>query len=338
MKEPWFWRDDGPTARLAAATLAPAAALYDSVQRLKWARAKPARAPAPVICIGAATLGGVGKTPFALALCALLGPDSGACFLTRGYRGRTRGPLFIDRLADETGEAGPNAPEVSAADVGDETLLLARRAPVVVSRNRPAGARLAADKGAKLIIMDDGYQNPSLVKDCSILLVDAADPGEEARVFPAGPMREPIARAAARADIIVAIERPGAVDRAAQLFADRPVFRARQVVDNAPPPGPVVAFCGIARPHRFFNALAERRFTLKETIAFPDHHSFTEAEWSRLSALAAKTGARLITTEKDFVRLPPAWRVDVETLSVAMAIEAPDEMRAAVRAAVERRT
>ncbi|PQA87218.1 tetraacyldisaccharide 4'-kinase [Marinicaulis flavus] len=303
MREPWFWRTDTPTARALAALLTPAAWIYQAGHRLRWAMTKPAKASLPVICVGNATLGGAGKTPFAILAAALL-REAGVApvFLTRGYGGALGGPLTVDPAKH------------TAYSVGDEALLLARHGPVIVSRDRPAGARRAAKTGAQVIIMDDGFQNPSLAKDLSILLIGEEDAQTNGALFPAGPYRESPSRAKARADIVVAVkagpsEKPDGADMAAWLEAE-----------GAPAPERVIAFAGIGRPEKFFRTLEEAGFTLARRIAFPDHHPFTEIELEHLMKDAARQKARLICTEKDHVRLPPAFREDILALPVAMQV------------------
>lgn len=316
IREPWFWRSDSLAARLVAASLEPTAGLYDAVQRMVARPRIPAPAPAPVLCIGNATLGGVGKTPCALMLHALLEEKGApAAFLTRGFGGREAGPVQVDPTIH------------SAADVGDEALLLARRGPTWVARQRFAGASAAVRSGAKLLIMDDGYQNPTIEKTASILLIDAADPAGNGRVFPAGPLREPLARAVARADLVVFV-----VARESDLIAPetealtegRPTIRVWLDPDGAPAPERVLAFCGIGKPRRFFTMLESLGFDVVEKYAFPDHHPYAPAHLERLSQHAAREGAALITTEKDFVRLPTELREGVLTLPVTMRADRPE--------------
>ena len=310
MKEPWFWRDTGFAARAAVLALAPASFLYDLAQRLRAASTRPAQIGAPVICIGNATLGGVGKTPFALMLQKLMlrhGVD--AEFQSRGHGGSLKGPVLV-------------GDHHVAAEVGDEPLLLAGAAPTWVAKDRLAGVRVSAHAGAKAIIMDDGLQNPTIRKDLSFLLVDAADPAGNNRVFPAG--------AAPRAD--------GAGDRARRRRRD---CRARRTGDRGVGPpslsriteiettissGKAVAFCGIGAPDRFFDALEARGFSLAARIAFPDHHRFTAVELETLRRKAATAGAALITTEKDFVRLSPEARDGVAVARLKMSVDNPDAL------------
>jgi tetraacyldisaccharide 4'-kinase len=309
MREPWFWRSRSPAARAATLLLTPAAIAYQAGHRLLWAATAVERAPVPVICVGNATLGGAGKTPFAMLAAELLREEGvTAHFVTRGYGGALTGPVAVD----------PD--RHNADDVGDEALLLARRAPAVVSRNRLAGARLAAANGAQAIVMDDGFQNPSLRKDLSILVIDAAAPYGNAHVFPAGPLREPVKDALARADAVVLMA-PRA-DYAPDLhrlglkdFAG-PVLTAWLAPAAAPPSGPLVAFAGIGRPQKFFDTLRAAGGEVVEEGMFPDHHPYRESHLKWLERIAAARGARLITTEKDFVRLPQSLRDRVTAFPV----------------------
>lgn len=319
MKEPWFWRDDGFAARAAAAALTPAALIYDCGQRLRAALSSPAKAAAPVICIGNATLGGVGKTPFALMLQRLL-KDNGvtAHFLSRGYGGSLNGPALV-------------LPQHIAAEVGDEPLLLSAAAPTWIAKNRAAGA-MAAAKGADVVIMDDGFQNKAIAKDIAILLVAAKDPCGNGRIFPAGPLREPLARAISRADAVVIVgEGEPKID-----FGARPVFRASSTIETAITPKKLVAFCGIGAPDRFFSSLEAKGFALAAKVAFPDHHVYSPSELQALRKQAANENAQLMTTEKDYVRLAAADREGVETAKLKMTVDDPERLVLSALAAIRR--
>lgn len=311
---PGFWSDPDGAGHPIARLLSPVSALYRMIDRRKRASIMPWRAPGPVICVGNASMGGVGKTPFAIFLSSLLaqaGHRPG--FLTRGYGGSETGPLRItpDHAADET---------------GDEALLLARHGPVIVARDREAGARmLFASGNANVLIMDDGFQNPALVKDISFLLVDAYAGFGNGLVFPAGPLREAPGEARARADAVVVVTASEAAEVPAALagFAGSlPLFRA-WLAPLAPAPETVVAFCGIGRPAKFYATLERAGYTLAATRDFPDHHPWRQGDLAALQSLAAHHGAPLITTEKDHVRLPAAFRETVQTLPVRMAVDDP---------------
>lgn len=302
--EPWFWRERSLAASAASWALAPTALLYEAGQNLRRAATRPVRLSTPVICIGNATLGGVGKTPFALLLQTLLAQqDLTTHFLSRGYGGALEGPVRVG--ADH-----------SSADVGDEPLLLARAAPTFIARNRLKGARAAA-AGADIIIMDDGFQNPTIDAPCAFLLVNAADPSGNGRVFPAGPLRERLAQAARRADALVLVgDGP-----APTVGRDLPIFRMSTTIAPSIEPQPVLAFCGIGRPERFFGDLARAGFSLVDAVAFPDHHAFSDHEIARLKANARRSNARLITTEKDLVRLRGEARDGVAVAALKASVD-----------------
>lgn len=306
MRPPAFWQGD----RWIARALGPASCLYAQAAAWRQRRASPQRAAVPVVCIGNLVSGGAGKTPTALAVArALLAEGRRPVFLTRGYGGRTKGPLRVDPAAH------------NAALVGDEPLLLAGTAPVVVSADRVAGARAAIAAGADVVVMDDGFQNPHLAKDLSILVFDAAVGLGNGRVLPAGPLRERPQAALARAQALLVVgEEPDTVVRQLGALAPHlPLLSAR-----LEPTGPafagrrVLAFAGIGRPQKFFDSLLRSGAELVATRAFPDHHRYRPAELAGLRSEAARLQATLVTTEKDLVRLPPAERRGIEALAVEL--------------------
>jgi tetraacyldisaccharide 4'-kinase len=232
--------------------------------------------------------------------------------VTRGHGGRILGPHRVDPASD------------TYRDVGDEPLLLAATAPVWVARDRAAGARAAAEAGADIVLLDDGFQNPGLTKTASILMVDAASGFGNGRVIPAGPLREPVAGGLARADAVVLVGSEADADRTLARWPELsrlPVIRARMVpmrtgLDLAGEP--VVAFAGIGRPEKFFATLREMGADLVETHDFPDHYAYPDAILKRLVTSADRANAMLVTTEKDAVRLPPAYRREVMTVQITL--------------------
>jgi tetraacyldisaccharide 4'-kinase len=294
MRAPAFWWRDGA---IAAGLLAPFAALYGAVAARRLAR--PGRtAGIPVLCVGNLTQGGAGKTPTALAVARML-TAAGArpFFLTRGYGGRLAGPVQVDPAHH------------TAHEVGDEPLLLARVAPTIVAHDRVAGAEAARAAGASVIVMDDGFQNPALEKDLSLLVVDGRTGIGNTRVFPAGPLRAPLDAQLARAQALVVI---GDGTGAAALMANArtrglPVFHARLEPDRAViagiADGEVLAFAGIGDPDKFFATLAASGIEASIKLRFPDHHHYTAAEAQALLKEADRQGLALVTTEKDLVRL-----------------------------------
>lgn len=306
MRAPEFWSGDAEgrdRAPALQALLAPVSMIYAAAGAMRQRNAKPFRAPIPVICVGNLTLGGAGKTPVTRALRAVLPRDTHV--LSRGYGGRNAGPLRVT--------AG-----MSADEVGDEPLLHAADGPAWISRDRVAGARAIAEAGARLIVMDDGHQNPTLAKDFSLVVIDASALIGNRRVFPSGPLREPLNAGLERADAIVLL-RGGADEGERPEFLSaftRPILTAVLTPLAPPPAGELVAFAGIARPDKFFDTLRGAGARLAECVPYADHHRFDDDELNWLATLARERGAELITTEKDHVRLPEAWRARVAALPV----------------------
>jgi tetraacyldisaccharide 4'-kinase len=236
---------------------------------------------------------------------------------------------------------------MSAQEVGDEPLLHAAEGPAWISRDRVAGALAAANNGAHVIIMDDGFQNPTLAKDLSIIVVDPASGIGNGKVFPAGPLRERLSDGLARADAIVllsapALKAPVDAEAADAAPADqdwlrgfaKPILRAR-LEAVAPPPGKYVAFAGLARPEKFFDTLSALGVELEDMVPYPDHHPYTDDNLEFLTRLATERGAALITTEKDAARLAPEWRARVAVLPVVARFDdeaALDALLAPIRA------
>jgi tetraacyldisaccharide 4'-kinase len=320
---PSFWWDEPGTA---ATVLAPVGAVYGAVAAIRL-RQTGERAGVPVICIGNPTLGGSGKTPTALALARLLIEHGERPFLlSRGYGGRLAGPVRVDTQHHR------------ADDVGDEPLLLARGAPTIIARDRVAGARAARKAGASLIVLDDGFQNPSLTKDLSILVIDGRRGVGNGRVFPAGPLRAALAAQLERAQAALLIgEAPAGAAAAMEAQArGLTLFRGRLVPDAASAAAltgsRVLAFAGIGDPEKFFATLRDAGIDIAVARGFPDHHRFTAQEASALVAEAERAGLTLVTTEKDLVRLThkralAALAARSRALPVALQIEEEDRFR-----------
>ena len=294
MREPEFWWREGS---IGGRLLAPAGTIYSAVARMRLAR-RGGRAVVPVICIGNLVLGGAGKTPAAMAVAKLLKrARERPVFLTRGYGGRLQGPITVDAATHH------------AREVGDEPLLLAQVAPTIVARRRVDGAKAAIAAGATVIVMDDGFQNPSLHKDFSLLVIDSVQAVGNGRVFPAGPLRAPLFAQLRHAGALVVVGEGRAAAKVAS-HAQRlkvPVFAASLKPDSdfisALERGRVLAFAGIGNPDKFFATLAAAGIVLGETRSFPDHHFYTRAEAQDLCARADAEGFVLVTTEKDMARL-----------------------------------
>jgi tetraacyldisaccharide 4'-kinase len=300
---PEFWARRGFLSSL----LQPLAWSYaaGAAARQRWTR--PERLPLPVICVGNAVAGGAGKTPVVLSLAARLrARGRNVHILSRGYGGSRAGPLRVDPARH------------GAAEIGDEPLLLAEMAPTWVARDRVAGGRAALVAGASLLLLDDGFQNPRLVKDQSLLVIDGAYGFGNGRILPAGPLREALAAGLARADaaVLMGEDRTGIAAR----LRGKPLLRARLVPEAAErfAGKRVVAFAGIGRPGKFFETLEGTGAHLVARHGFADHHRYDEAELSRLAAEADASRAALVTTAKDAARLQPDWRARIEVLNVAV--------------------
>jgi tetraacyldisaccharide 4'-kinase len=289
----WWYRRKGALA----SALAPVGRLYGRMAEGRFAKGEPYRSRLPVICIGNFTVGGGGKTPTAIAVAKLLA-ELGAkpAFLTRGYGGASEGPV-------------PVKDGHSADEVGDEPLLLAAAAPTWVSADRAAGAKAIGATEASVIVMDDGFQNPSLAKDLSLIVVDAAAGIGNGLIMPAGPLRAPLEAQLGRADALVVIGDGGKAAGLIEAFAreGKKVLKARMVPRQDKRwlgVLPVIGFAGIARPEKFFATLRDNGARLIDTRAYPDHYRYSERQARSLLKEAKNYNAMLVTTEKDFARLP----------------------------------
>jgi tetraacyldisaccharide 4'-kinase len=310
MRAPGFWHRE---AGIVSALLSPLGAVYAAGTRRRLARGARARVGVPVICVGNLNAGGTGKTPTVIALAERL-RDRGvaAHAVTRGHGGALEGPVRVDERRH------------TAAETGDEALLLAAFVPTWVARDRAEGARAAVAAGAQAILLDDGFQNPALAHDLSLVVVDAQIGFGNGRVIPAGPLREPVAVGLGRADIVLSI---GDAPEQAR-FADRwgatiPVSHVTGVLEplptGLPMQGlPVLAFAGIGHPEKFFKTLKAMGADIRATHALSDHQPLGDPLMARMLREARAMGAQVVTTEKDAVRLPPALRAQVMTVPVRL--------------------
>ena len=320
----WYGPDDNAARR---ALLGGLSRVWGRLAARRFAHARPVRAPIPVICIGNFTAGGAGKTPVAqLVARHLLRLGERPVFLSRGYGGCRAGPHRVDGAQD------------TAADVGDEPLLLARDAPVIVARDRRAGIAEVARSGASVAVMDDGMQNPAIAKDLVIAVVDGVRGLGNRRVMPAGPLRAPLAFqfTLAGAILVLGDAREDGIAAELRTLFKGPVMTGRIEPAGAPPTfagGPVVAYAGIANPAKLFASLEGLGCTIVARESFPDHHPFSAADAARLLAMAAEHSAPLVTTEKDLVRLAGATGAlgALAAASAALAVEVRLDAREAAR-------
>jgi len=307
MRTPSFWyRPPGA----AAVLLSPLTCFWRVGGFVRRLVASPYRAGKPLICIGNIVAGGAGKTPAALAIAhRLLESGHSPVFVSRGYGGSERGPLRVD----------PD--RHSAREVGDEALLLARRAPTFIGRDRVAAIR-EAEKHGSHIVLDDGLQNPSVVPDIAFLVIDGATALGNGFLIPAGPLRESLAEAMRRITAIILVG-----ENVEQKIAGRarcPIVRASwqpNLPDDFPRGEKFIAFAGIARPEKFYATCRKAGLTLIGTEEFSDHHLFTGRELAQLRQQTEKQKARLLTTEKDWMRLPNDFRAQVTAFPVTLVFE-----------------
>lgn len=330
LKAPSFWYAPKGTAdNIWPRVLAPLGLLYGWIVRKRFDLYFPVPLSRPVVCVGNAVAGGAGKTPVVLALTALLMERGhNPHILSRGYGGTETGPMQVSPGRD------------TAADVGDEPLLLVEQAPTWVSANRALGAQAAIDTGASVIVMDDGFQNPSLYKDFSLLVVDGATGFGNGRVMPAGPLREEVSFALSRASaaVIVGEDKSGA-EADIRKHADIPLLRARIVPDAGNPDlssQKIFAFAGIGRPEKFRETLEQAGAIVEGWSEFPDHFAYIQEDLAELMQAAAAQNTPVFTTTKDYVRLPVALRDKVQPFRVRLEWENADEVVRLVESALQR--
>ncbi len=323
MREPAFWyRPSSWTSRL----LSPLGALYGLVAGQRLQR-QGFDAGIPVLCVGNYHVGGAGKTPTVLALAGVL-RDLGETpvVLSRGYGGRLHGPIQVDPARHV------------AADVGDEPLMMAESVAVVVARDRIAGVALARSQRASVILMDDGFQNPAIIKDASLIVIDGDRGLGNGRVFPAGPLRAPLRPQLACTDALIVIGDGTAAQAvtAAVAARGRPVLSAHLRPDDISVASlggkRVLAFAGIGDPGRFFRTLRASGIEVVAKRAFADHHPYSKSEIESLIAEAERDALTLVTTEKDLARLRgggglPSWARDIVPFAVTLAFEDAAQLR-----------
>lgn len=308
MKTPKYWQSNSLISKL----LEPAGFVYGTLTQLRLKLVKPRKARIPVICIGNITAGGTGKTPVAVSVAKMLASDMfHPFFISRGYGGRLQNVMV-------------NNKKHTARDVGDEPLLLSKQAPVIVNADRFAAAETAASEGADAVIMDDGFQNPSLYKDVSFLVFDGHYGTGNGKLIPAGPLRETLADGLKRADAVIIL---GKDKQDLAQKCGLPVFYGHtEAARTGLGDRDVLAFAGIGHPQKFYYTLKQQGFNVVKTVDFPDHHFYTGAELNALLAEARKLNADVYTTEKDYVKIPPLFTRDINVLEISVVWDKPEKL------------
>ncbi len=329
MRPPEFWniRDGRDAAPALRTLLKPISWVYGWVSARRIKTTDSYNAGIPVICVGNVTMGGTGKTPVAAYLLhSLRRMGVNVVGLSRGYGGQEKGPIPVQR-------------HHTSRNVGDEPLLLARNAPVWVSAGRDEGARAAVSYGAEVIVMDDGHQNPSLQKDLSLIVVDAETGFGNGCVFPAGPLREKLGESLARADAVILMKPEPNYEISEHLAAQlkgQIIIPAYLRTPAKAPKGKLFAFAGIGRPNKFFDSLRRRGGELVEALSYDDHHPYNTEDIERLKTLSKEYDAQLITTEKDYIRLPKAFRKEVKVWPVMVRFEDELTLRTLLHPIIQR--
>lgn len=310
IKTPDFWyrKLNNTSAPLFENLLSPLSSVYRLIHNLNMSSKSENVAYLPIICVGNITAGGSGKTPTCVALRTLIGKYDlfeNPFFLTRGYGGKNKIARVISVHDDPS-------------EVGDEALILVKHSKTIVSPVRHVGALMAHDLDADCVIMDDGFQNPSLKKNISFLVIDGEMGLGNEKLLPAGPLREPFLEALKRTDAIIFIGEDTR-DLIERVPNEIPIFRAKITSTyDKEKKSSYIGFAGLARPKKFLNTLISEGFDVIDFIEFPDHHPYTEADIEKLCGKAKKLNATLITTEKDLIKIPPKFHKIIECLPIKL--------------------
>lgn len=310
MKAPQFWQRKSFISYI----LLPLTFLYRVAGKLHYLFVKPKKISMPVICVGNVVAGGSGKTPIAIEIGEMLKEmNCDFAYLSRGYGGSINKFTLVDRKYHK------------ATEVGDEPLLLAETFSTYIASDRVLAAeKIAAMK--KLIIMDDGLQNTSIIKDFVILVIDGVYGFGNGMIIPAGPLRENISSGIEKANLIIIIGEDKF--NIAGLYKDKKIIFAKiRTVGEQFKNIKTIAFCGIGRPTKFFTSLKENRANVMRAISYPDHYFFKESDIKYLQSLANKHHAQLVTTKKDWVRLDKKYQNQVKYLDIKIEFDDPDYLK-----------
>ena len=310
LKSPKFWKEKDSKISCA---LSPIAKLYGFITSVKVNRVTPEKSSVPVVCVGNVVLGGSGKTPTVELVCNILKNNSYIPhILTGGYGGYLKNVVKVDRSMH------------SYLQVGDEALLSASVAPTWVGKNRIKSAKAAVLSGANILVMDDGFQNNSLDKDFKILVVDSKQGFGNEYLFPAGPLRETVESGIKKSDVVLIVgEKNSDIEhRIKQFNSNIPIFYAKlEVVEQAAVANNrVIGFCGLGYPDKFKKTLVDCGYEVVDFIEFSDHHPYTITEIQKLIKASKAVNATLITTKKDFVKIPDVFKSEVSVVGIKLSL------------------
>ena len=312
LKAPKFWylKKDTYLSRI----LYPFSLIFRLGTKIRNIISHTHKSSLPIICIGNIVVGGAGKTPVSLEIGKILiKAGYSPHYISKGYAGIIKTSTLVESWH-------------SPQSVGDESLLLSKVAPTWIGINRNESIELAANKGSDCIIMDDGFQNPTIHKDFSIIVINSSQEFGNKRVMPAGPLRESIKRGLSRTNLIIVIGEE--TDYLQKNIPDHiPIISAKFNINNENKifkGQKITAFAGIAYPEKFFTSLREQGAKIVKEITYPDHHIYDENDLLSLVETTNKTKSILVSTQKDFVRVPKSYRSLVNTLDGEIDFEKED--------------
>lgn len=292
---PEFWYKKDLISKFKTLLLLPFSIIWILLSLIKKNFAKRYKSHLKVICIGNLSIGGTGKTPFSIQtykILEILGYKP--VFLTRGYRGLTKGPILVNKSHNHK-------------DVGDEALLLSKVGTTIVSSNRCVGAKYIENlkKNYDVIIMDDGLQNYQLEQDIKLLLIDKKLLFGNGYCIPAGPLRQTITQGLKKIDAIIFTGDGDIKDINLNFINNIQNFDTKLEIKNTfkTKQNNFLAFCALGNPIKFFNTLKKNNFKIVLTKSFPDHYEYKNKDINTLREEADNRNLKLITTEKDYVKI-----------------------------------
>lgn len=321
MKTPYFWQKK---FNIFDIILIPISIIYILLCLLNRMLKKEKKIKIPVICIGNLVIGGAGKTPTVSAISKLLLNDFEFIhILLRGYKGKNKNAKLIDS-------------NDNVKNVGDEALIHFENNPVCISRNRYLGAKLCQKNGADLIILDDGFQSKHVFKNLSFIVLDNNYQFGNRKVFPAGPLREPLNFGLKRADALIVIKNSKNLDFDLSLsklpifFAKKKIILPKLKTQN------VLAFCGIGNPENFFSSLVENKINIRQKLIFSDHHFYSDNQIKSIIKKGNKKKLQIVTTKKDFIKINKKFHSKIKMVDMHIQFKEKYKLREFIMSKIEK--